>query len=670
MKYDRWNHVLPEEAHMPEGVPALVGLVLRARGLTDAQAMQEFLSAEPELLCDPFLLADMDKAVARIEAAIACGERIAVYGDYDVDGVTATCLMTDCLRNMGADVIDYIPGRMEEGYGLNREAVELLHARGVGLVVTVDCGITAVEEIAYAKTLGLDVIVTDHHACKDDLPDAVAVINPQRRDCGYPFSELAGVGVALKLACALGAHWGDYIDLAAIGTVADVMCLTGENRALVSLGLARLERDCRPGLRMLLREAGAEGKPVTSVTIGYIVAPRINAAGRMGRAEVALRLLEAGSEADGELLARELCQLNRERQGIESEIFDACVAELERDGAAARRCAVLAGTNWHQGVVGIVASRLAERFCCPVFMICLSGGKGKASCRSFGGVQLFEGLERCADLLEGFGGHALAAGFTILEENIPAFRERMELYIKETSDAGDMIPALEIDALLPDSRLLTISEVEGLALLEPHGAGNPRPVFELDDCRVQAAQDVGGGRHLKLKVRHGGTVLDAIFFSSGIQASALLPGDRVDLAFTPSINEYRGARTVQLQLCDLRSARVRAGVYTDLAKRLRAGQALTAREARSLLPTREEFAVVWRYLSRRVRVDEPAGRLVEQLGGTDYLRAMTCIEVLGERGLIEVAGKPELLHISVRPDPAKVDLEQSDIIKRLRAFAG
>ena len=506
MKYKQWNRAAsaPQARAAMEaaGVPPLAALTLCARGLDTPEKASAFLDAGRGQLLDPFLMKDMDRAAARVRRALAAGEHIAVYGDYDVDGITSTCLLTDFLRREGGTVIPYIPDRMEEGYGLNREAVAALRGQGVGLIVTVDCGITAVEEAACAASLGVELVITDHHECKAALPAAAAVVDPRRADCPYPFKCLAGVGVALKLVLALGGParrdelLERYADLAAIGTVADVMSLTGENRTIVRLGLEALRRTGRPGLRALLHEAGLDERPLTATAIGYTLAPRINASGRMGCASLAGELLLTDDPARGEELSRALCDLNRERQAIEAEIYTECQAMAE--ARPQRHALVLAGEQWHQGVVGIVASRLAEKYSCPAFMICLQDGKGKGSCRSFAGFNLFAALERCAPLLEGFGGHALAAGFTIREENIPAFAAAMNDYVCACTGGEEMVSALDIDGELDDVGLLTLGGAEGLGLLEPYGAGNPKPVFSLSGCLVSAVNEVGGGRHLKL----------------------------------------------------------------------------------------------------------------------------------------------------------------------------
>ena len=684
MKYQEWRTAACDPAARRSmeraGVPPLAALTLCARGLDTVEKARSFLDAGRGQLLEPRLMKDMDAAAARVRRALEQGEQIAVYGDYDVDGITATCLLTDFLRSEGGEVVPYIPDRMEEGYGLNREAVAALHAQGVGLIITVDCGITAVEEAAYAAALGVDVVITDHHECKEALPAALAVVDPRRPDCPYPFKGLAGVGVALKLVLALGgpARWDEllrkYADLAAIGTVADVMSLTGENRTIVRLGLAELRRTRRPGLKALLREAGLEEKPLTSTSVGYTLAPRINASGRMGCAALAGELLLTGDPVRGEELARQLCTLNRERQAIEAEIYAQCLERADALPRSRRHALVLAGEHWHQGVVGIVASRLAERYACPAFMICLQDGKGKGSCRSFAGFNLFAALEHCAPLLEGFGGHALAAGFTIREENIPAFAAAMNDYVSAATGGREMVSVLDVDGELDDPGLLTLEGVEGLDLLEPYGAGNPKPVFSLSGCLISAMSGVGGGRHLKLKLSAGGRSLDAIFFSATAAEAGVEVGDRVDVAFTPQINEYRGWRSVQLQLCDLRPALTRAQAERALYEKFRRGEALTRQEAESLLPTREEFVVLWRYLkghANQAPLDATAPRLARSIARSagrreTVMRTLVCLEVFDERGLIRMERTTDHLHIALRPVEGKVDLDDSSILRALR----
>ena len=600
MKYRRWRRgperTAERAALEAAGIPPLPALVLSARGIDTPEKARAFLSCGRERLADPFLLRDMDRAVERIQLALTRGETVSVYGDYDVDGITSTCLLTSYLRERGCRVIPHIPDRMEEGYGVGRVALAALAEQGVTLVVTVDCGITAVEETAYAAQLGMDLVITDHHECKEVLPAAVAVVDPRREDCPYPFKALAGVGVALKLVLALeeparrDALLRRYGDLAAIGTVADVMELTGENRTIVSLGLEQVRHTARPGLQALIREAGLSEKPLNSISVGYTLAPRLNAAGRMGRAALAAELLLTRDPARGEELARALCELNRERQNIEAEIFGQCVALADALPPEERRALVLAGEGWHQGVVGIVASRLTEQYACPAFMICLQDGKGnRAPAGPLGASTSLPRWSGCADLLEGYGGHEMAAGFTIAQEKIPAFRARMNRLVLEETGGAEMVSTLDIDAAIPELSLLTLEEVEALDLLEPFGTGNPKPVFFLGGCTVSSAVEVGGGRHLKLRLTVGGRPFDAIFFSATVAGTGVAAGDRVDIAFSPQINEYRGWRSVQLQIVDLRHALTRAQSERALYERFVRGEPITPGEAAYLLPSRRSL---------------------------------------------------------------------------------
>ena len=690
MKYDRWN-LRPSgpagsRAELERaGLPPLCAAVLCARGVDTAPAASAFLAHGPDLLHDPFLLQDMEKAVERISRAIREQETLAVYGDYDVDGITATCLLTQFLRTLGGQVVSYIPDRTEEGYGLNNHAIDALARQGVTLIVTVDCGITAAQEVEYARALGVDVVITDHHQCKEVLPQAVAVVDPRRPDCSYPFPDLAGVGVALKLALALTAPAQrpqvllDYGELAAIGTVADVMLLQGENRALVHLGLERLADCSRPGLQALLREAGCpRGQVPTTVTIGYGLAPRINAAGRMEQAGTALELLLTQDPQRGQELAQELCQLNRLRQAIELEIFQHCDQLLTHTPALSAPVIVLAGEGWHQGVIGIVASRLAEKYACPAFMISLDGDKGKGSCRSFGGFNLFGALERCAPLLDSYGGHELAAGFSIRRDNIPAFRAALCQLVEEFAGHQPMESSLDVDCEIPHCSLLSPQDVESLSLLEPFGSGNPKPVFLLRSVCVLSHTDVGGGRHLKLKLRRDGVVMDAIFFSANTAACGIENGQRLDIAFTLQINQFRGNRTVQLQLCDLRPAPTRSQLERSLFRRLQAGETLSPWEASLMLPQRRDFAHLWRYLEQLCAAgpaQAPMDQLLRQVtrsfsGHRSYGKALVCLHVMDERGLIQVAVQNQQATVRLCRPREKVDLEQAGMMRQLRHDLG
>ena len=682
MRYKQWKiaHPSPEGRAQLEraGIPSLLACVLSARGVTEPEQAWKLLTPGEEPLLDPMLLKDMDRAVLRVTRALKRGETIAVYGDYDVDGITATCLLTDCLTRLGGRVRSYIPDRLEEGYGLNEEAVLHLARQGVTLIITVDCGITAAREVEFARELGIDVVITDHHECKQAIPEAAAVVDPHRPDCPYPFKGLAGVGVALKLAMAAagpdraGLVFREYADLAAVGTVADVMPMTGENRTIVQTGLAALAHPRRVGLAQLMEEAGLGDKPVTSVSIGYTLAPRINAAGRMGQADLAAELLLTRDPGRAAALAQELCALNRERQTIECEIFQECVQRLERRPQSG--VILLADEHWHQGVVGIVASRLTEKYSCPAFMVCLDQGMGKGSCRSWGGVNLFHLLTQCQDLLEGFGGHAMAAGFTVREENIPALERRLRQLVLE-EQAGEELPSLlDIDAaVLPQE--LTVEAVEALDALEPCGAGNPRPVLVLTGAHVISAAQVGRGRHLKLRLEGRGVPLDAIFFSVDGSELGLTPGCRVDVAFYPQINDFRGVRSVQLQVVDLRHAMTRAQLEQSIYEKYRRGEPLSPQEAQSLLPTRAEFVCLWRYLERQCAgqtfLEDTLARIAQKSarsGGQSERpnHTLVCLEVMEERGLISLERQSGRVQITLHRLEHKVDLNASAILRRLR----
>ena len=655
MKFQKWHIADPHPEAAARltaaGYPCLVSAVLASRGIGTAEEAAAFLEHEQRLTYSPFLMADMDKAVARVQQALADHEKIAVFGDYDVDGITATCILVDYLQGRGADVLHYIPRRIEDGYGLSCDAIEGLYRKGARLLITVDCGITGVEEVDFANSLGMDVVITDHHECKETLPRAAAVVDPHRPDCPYPFKHLAGCGVALKLALALGgpdreeALFSRYCTLAAIGTVADVMQMSGENRTIVSRGLAAIEHSDFIGLHALLKEAGLAGREITSVQIGFVLAPRINAAGRLGAADKAAELLLCTDPAEAERMARDLCALNRERQNVEQTIYSQAEEMIARLPDRDRSALVLESSRWHQGVVGIVASRLSEKYSRPSFMIHLNGATGKGSCRSWGGFNLFAALESCKDLLLGFGGHELAAGFTIEEGNIPAFRERMNDYARSFRGGEAPVSVLDVDVAITHPSAVTLEELEALSALEPYGSGNARPVFCLLGATLLRTQNVGQNRHLKLRLGKGSAQFDGIFFSTVAEDCGCRAGDRVDAAFYLQINEFRGSRTVQLQMVDLRPSLWASGREQEalaLAERCTAHQPISARDARRLLPTRDQFAAAWRFLERTV----PEGglttgylpllrTLAAELGKAEpFPRAALCLAVFAERGLL------------------------------------
>ena len=675
MKYGIWNVGQPESA----AVNALVGcgyaplsaMVLSARGIGTETQAKDYLSCDAKLL-DPYLLTDMDKAAERVRLAMARGEKIAVFGDYDVDGITATCLLTSYLRRRGADVVSYIPGRLEEGYGLNPIAIDQLHKEGVKLIITVDCGITAVEEAQLCKERGIDLVITDHHECKDILPEAVAVVDPHRPDGGYPHKTLSGVGVAFKLAAALEenqtAVLEEYADMVCLGTVADVMLLQGENRVFVAKGLQSLRNTHRPGIAALMRESGCAQETVSASSIGFMLAPRINAAGRMGQIDLAVELFLTEDPEKATDLARGLCDLNRQRQNVESGIYDQAVSMLPEGKTP--EAIVLADESWHQGVVGIVASRIAEEFCCPTFLICLDGEHGKASSRSFGGFNLFASLTALAPLLESYGGHELAAGFTISRSQIPAFRKAIcELAAAYYNDDTPRT-CIDIDCAI-EPEYLTIRGIESLNQLEPTGNGCPKPVLMMKKLTVERIQMVGSGKHMRLRLRSGHYGINAIYFSATPESAAIRQGDVVDVAFNPQINEFRGERTVQMNVLDIRPyccAEASGDVSAYHAMRQ---NRLTAADAARLLPDRNTLAIIWRYLAVATApvLESPMClcRKIVRWSGTplELGQLMTCLDIFADVGLLQYARQHKYISISIASGNQKADLNSSATMQKL-----
>ena len=675
MKYGIWNVSNPNpnavNALVNAGYSPLTAMILSSRGMDDANIVRKHLSCDTPLL-DPFLMTDMDLAAGRVGLAMTRGEKIAVFGDYDVDGITSTCLLTDFLRRHGADCISYIPGRLEEGYGLNPIAIRYLHQQGVKLIITVDCGITAVEEALMCKELGIDLVITDHHECKDRLPDAVAVVDPHRPDGGYPHTTLAGVGVAFKLAAALSgdqeAVLREYADMVCLGTVADVMPLIGENRVFVARGLESIRNTRRPGIAALMAESGCTSDNVSASTIGFMLAPRINAAGRMGQIEWAVELFLTDDQERAEYLAKSLCDLNRQRQQVESQIYDEAVSMLPVDQPP--EAIVLADESWHQGVVGIVASRMAEEYCCPTFLICLDGEHGKASSRSFGGFNLFASLTALSDLLESYGGHELAAGFTINRQKIPQFREQIcQRAAEYYTDSGPRT-VLDIDcAVTPE--LLTVRGIDTLSVLEPCGNGCPKPVLMMGNLIVDRINLVGSGRHMRLRLRSGRHMINAIYFAATPESVSIQPGDLVDVAFNPQINEFRGERTVQMNVLDIRPScsapcSAEMGGYSHIH-----GASLTSEEAAQLLPERATLGIIWRYLANfgpSVHEDPLClcRKIVRWSGqGLSLGQLFACLDIFRDVGLLNYTRLHKDILIDLIPNAEKADLNQSQTIQIL-----
>ena len=679
LKYGIWNI----QALEPGSVNALVGggyaplpaMVLASRGMKTARDAREYLDCNAELY-DPFLMTDMDLAAGRVGLAIERGEKIAVFGDYDVDGITSTCMLTDFLRRQGANCISYIPSRLEEGYGLNPIAIEQLSAEGVNLIISVDCGITAIAEAELCREKGIDLVITDHHECKDRLPAAVAVVDPHRPDGGYPHKNLSGVGVAFKLACALcgdqEAVLQDYADMVCLGTVADVMLLQGENRVFVARGLQSLRNTRRPGIAALMRESGCASDTVSASTIGYNLAPRINAAGRMGQIDLALNLFLTEDEEEAADLARKLCDLNRQRQAVESQIYAQAVSMLP-DGQPPEAI-VLADDTWHQGVVGIVASRMAEEYCCPAFLICLDGEHGKASSRSFGGFNLFSSLTALAPLLESYGGHELAAGFTIARHNIPRFRDDICAIAADYYLGSGPRTVLDIDCTIPPE-LMTVRSIEALNILEPCGNGCPKPVFAMERLTIERITMVGGGRHMRLRLRSGHHTLNAIYFSATPETASIEQGDLVDVAFNAQINDFRGERTVQLNVLDIRPSCC-AESSPEMLEYPRIRTGLSPAAAAELLPDRVTLGDVWRYLAAAgpgIR-ENPiclCRKIVRRSGRPLSVgKLLTCLDIFADVGLLKTHRLHKYIRIDLLHTSGKADLNQSNTMQLLLRAKG
>ncbi|MDR3562738.1 MAG: single-stranded-DNA-specific exonuclease RecJ [Negativicutes bacterium] len=541
------------------GISPVVAQVLINRGILDLESARHFLHGGVEGLGDPWLMAGMKPAVDRIKTALDRREKITIYGDYDVDGITASALVYRVLRQLGATVEYYIPERQSEGYGLNDTALEGLAASGTSLVITVDCGISAVAEVTKMAER-LDIIITDHHQPPELLPPARAIINPKQPDCRYPEKRLAGVGVAFKLCQALWLDLGqpadrlmEYLDLVAVGTIADIVPLNGENRILVKLGLKTLGATTNIGLAALIKVSGLAADGIDAGKVGYTLAPRLNAAGRMSHATAGVDLLVTADTDRAAELAAELNEENIKRQAMEKELLVAAEKTLAEYDLSKQKVLVLAGEDWHPGVIGIVASRLVEKHYRPVAMISVRDGIGKGSCRSIPGFDMYQALTRCADLLIQFGGHQMAAGLTIEAAKIDEFRARLGSLAGEWLSDEDYVPVLAIDSELALAEV-DAAFIEQLACLAPHGMGNPNPVFVSESLAVTDKRPLGqDGRHCRLRVRQNGSVGEVLAWNLAGEAAGLESSDNIDLAFIPEFNDWQGRRSIQLRARDLRS---------------------------------------------------------------------------------------------------------------------
>lgn len=656
------------------GVPFFLAMLMNIRGLDDAAHLREFLG-EGEPLSDPFLLKDMDKAAARITRAVDNMEKIAVYGDYDADGVTSTAMLYSYLETRGADVIFYIPQREGEGYGMNIGAVEHLKEQGVSLIVTVDNGISSVQEVARANELGIDVVVTDHHRPQEILPDAVAVVDAYRTDDTSPYKHFSGVGIAFKLLMALEDGAGDvedlleaYSDLAAIGTIGDIVPLTGENRTLIRAGLERLSQSDRPGVQALLENAGIAGKALTSTNVAFTLVPRINATGRMGAPERAVRLLISGYEEEAEVLSEEICADNEERRRVEAEIAEAAFADIEAKGYMKDRVVVVDGENWHHGVIGIVASRVTERCGKPCMIISRGETEAKGSGRSIEGFSLFEAICACGDLLIKFGGHPMAAGITLKPENIEAFRKRINQY------AAEHFPQMPTQTVTLDCKLnpaaLSVSMAQSLTQLEPFGNGNPQPVFGLFNMELSNVTPVGGGGHLRLTLEKNGAVITAMRFNTKPEELPYHIGDKIDLAVQLEAREFRGQPSLTVIVRDMKFAAFDTEKnIASLAsfEKWQRGEALSAEDKNRLYPDRACLAAIYRALRTVNGKETDQVRFVSQFGKDMTLGLFkTALLVFEERGLVHSEIADDTFTATLIETSGKTDITRSPVLLALQ----
>ncbi|MBQ7005141.1 MAG: single-stranded-DNA-specific exonuclease RecJ [Clostridia bacterium] len=648
-------------------IDPFAALLLVSRGITDGEKISDFFDNDA-MLSDPFTFIDMDKAVERINRAIDCDEKIAVYGDYDADGVTATALLCEYLEMNGCDVVPYIPDRNGEGYGLNCNAVRSLCESGVSLIITVDNGISAHSEAEYIKQLGMDLVITDHHKVGETIPEAVAVVNPHRSDCPSDFKHFAGVGVAFKLVCAL---CGDdeqalsmFADLVTIGTVGDIVSLTGENRLIVKKGLEMLENGSSLGIEALKEIAGVSGKTLTCSSVAFSLVPRINAMGRMGHASKALELLLCDNESLARSLAKEIDFANVRRQETEREITLQAQKQIEENPEMLNnRVLIFSGENWHSGVIGIVAARLVQKYGKPCLVITDDGTEAKGSARSIDGFSLYECISSAKHLLTHYGGHVLAAGFGMESRNLDEFKKAVEDYAKTV----DMpFARIELDCRLrPEfisSEILSVIDA-----LEPFGAGNPQPVFGLFGMTLTGIQPIGSGKHLRLTLKKGTTTLTGLLFGVTQEDFPYVQGDIIDLAVKLERNEYMGQVKVSIYIKEIRMSRTDDLLYLKsrrLYEKILRGDRLSKKEADFALPERQQLADVFRFIRNSGGWKFDTDVLCYRLGGdgSNACKVLLCIDVLCELGIFRKEGE------SVIPDNMqnKVNLEDSSLIQYLK----
>ena len=655
-------------------LPGIIAMLLQIRSITTAQEIEDFLHNDTEIE-PPWDIKDMEKACVRVHEAIAQEELICVYGDYDADGVTSTALLYSYLEAVGARVMYYIPSREAEGYGMNNAAVDTLHQKGVKLIVTVDNGIAAINEIRYAKSLGVDTVVTDHHMPLGELPDACAVVDLHRSDCPSRFKQLSGVGVAFKLIMALEGECCDvdslldmYADLLCLGTIGDIVELKSENRVFVKRGLLSMRHTERTGLYALIRNAGLMGKPITAGNVSFTLVPRINAVGRLGASGRSVELLLTNDEEEAGEFAAAMSYDNAERQQIERDILEKIDARVTRDPRLVMdKVLVLDGENWHQGVVGIVASRIREIYGKPTIIISRDGENAKASGRSVEGFALCDAVAACGDLLTHYGGHPMAAGLSLPSANIDVFRKRI-------NDYADRQSSMPFDTLHIDCKLnpaaISLDLVGELNVMKPYGAGNPTPVFGFFNMVLTNIIPLSNNKHLRLVLSRGSVSMSAMLFFTSTEDFPYEKGEVLDIAATLEINEYNDRSSVSVIVKDVKAHDEDAEQILSSGRIFETfcrGGRLRREELQSILPDREDFALLYRYLRDRGgynrRTETLVGRLQNRLS---YGKIRVALEAMNELGLIQIQEGLKTNRITLRRVSRKVDLSSASIIKKLR----
>ena len=697
------------------GINPIIAKLLYNRGYQDPKSATSFVRMENEMLRNPFDMADMMKGVQRIKKALDQKEKITVYGDYDVDGVTSVCTLYLYLKSLGANVEYYIPNRSGEGYGVSVGAIESIKEGGTNLIITVDTGITANEEVEFAKSIGVDFLITDHHECRSDLPDATAVINPHRPDCKYPFKELAGVGVVFKLICAYEEfRTGDtrmkatlriikeYADLVAIGTIADVMPIKEENRIIVKYGLNMIENTNRVGLAALIdvssnkqdskhtdrfdKNRRKRRTKITSSFIGFTLAPRINAAGRVRSATIAVELFLSDKYSEAVRIAEQLCTANKERQAEENKIMQEAYDKIETLDINNNPVIVLDADDWHHGVIGIVSSRITEKYSRPSILVSFDGNSedvdhlenvGKGSGRSIKGMNLVDALCYCSDHLVKFGGHELAAGLSVTREQLPLFVEKINEFARANLSEEDMVPVIEADCEIGFADA-TLDLADSLQLLEPYGVGNPVPQFIMKNVFVSEVSGVSDNKHTRLTLTDGKSSISAMYFSNSPAELGVCTGDKVDILFNIGINEWQDRKSVQLIIRDIKIAMSSANQYKFNRQKF---EAIKSGETFSIddgyFPEREDFVEVYKFLQNSLHagVDTFTHKdLLSKFAGNNtsreigYVKLKFMIMVFKEMNLLQIDEfEDEKYRFKLQYSTTKKNLNKSSILKKLRS---